>query len=87
MTIGSNNLAAMITSQNNIANSTKDMNNAIIEGVNALQNVSAPNGTNLSTDFLNSYVAQIPEVIAYEANAQGIKTKDAVLDTLLDIKA
>ena len=87
MTIGSNNLAAMITSQNNIANANKDMNNGIIEGVNALQDASAPNGTNLSTDFLNSYVGQIPEVIAYEANAEGIKTKDAVLDTLLDIKA
>lgn len=87
MTIGSNNLSAMITSQNQIANLNNDMNNAIIESVDALQNASAPNGTNLSTDFLNSFVAQIPEVIAYEANAKGIKTKDAVLDTILDIKA
>ncbi len=87
MTIGSNNLSAMITSQTQIANLNNDMNNAIIQNVEALNEASAPNGTNLSTDFLNSYVAQIPEVISYEANAEGIKTKDAVLDTLLDIKA
>ena len=32
-------------------------------------------------------VGQIPEVISYQANAQGIQTQNAVSDILLNIKA
>jgi len=41
----------------------------------------------VTDDLINSIVEQIPTVIAYEANANAIKTQNAVHDTLLDIKA
>lgn len=38
-------------------------------------------------DFTNAMVDMIPQTIAYEANANGIKTKDEMMATILDIKA
>lgn len=39
------------------------------------------------SSFTNAMLDQIPQVIAYEANAKGIQTQEAVMQTLLDIKA
>lgn len=41
----------------------------------------------VTQDFINSIVGQIPQVIAYQANAQGIITEQKVTDSLLNIKA
>lgn len=75
-----NNLSSMITSQmqvNQMASNIAQVANTV--GDPALQEVSQ--------DLIDSIVGQIPEVISYEANAQGIKTQNAVSDTLLNIKA
>lgn len=75
-----NNLGGMLAAQEQISqNASKIAQVANTVGDPALQEVSQ--------DLIDAIVGQIPEVIAYEANAQGIKTQDAVLDTLLDIKA
>lgn len=75
-----NNLGGMLVAQEQISqNASKIAQVANTFGDSALQEVSQ--------DLIDAIVGQIPEVIAYEANAQGIKTQDAVLDTLLDIKA
>jgi len=49
--------------------------------------VSDPQNQKSSQDFTNAIVEQIPTVISYEANANAIKTQNAVHDALLDIKA
>ena len=75
-----NNLSSMITSQmqvNQMASNIAQVANTV--GDPALQEVSQ--------DLIDSILGQIPEVISYEANAQGIKTQNAVSDTLLNIKA
>ena len=41
----------------------------------------------VTADLIDSIVGQIPEVIAYSANAQSIQTQNAVSDMLLNIKA
>ena len=49
--------------------------------------VADPGFQEVTQDLIDSIVGQIPEVISYEANAQGIQTQNAVADTLLNIKA
>lgn len=49
--------------------------------------VGAPELQEVSQELIDSIVGQIPQVIAYEANANGIKTQDAVMESLLNIKA
>jgi hypothetical protein len=75
-----NNLNAMVSSQMQIANNA----NKIADVANALGD---PQLQEVSQDLIDAIVGQIPEVIAYQANAQGIETQAAVLDTLLNTKA
>lgn len=41
----------------------------------------------VTADLIKSITEQIPTVISYEANANAIKTQNAVADVLLDLKA
>ena len=75
-----NNMDAMVASQAQIADNV----NKIAQVANT---VGDPGLQEVSQNLIDAIVGQIPEVIAYEANALGIKTQDAVLDTLLNIKA
>lgn len=80
MQITNNNLNAMVASQmqvNEMASNLADVANIVGDPVNQ----------EVTQDLIDSIVGQIPEVIAYEANAQGIVTEQAVADTLLNIKA
>ena len=79
MTIN-NNLNSMISSElqvNQMATNLAQVSNTVADP--QLQEVTA--------NLIDSIVGQIPEVISYEANAQSIKTKNAVSDMLLNIKA
>ncbi|MDX9901251.1 MAG: hypothetical protein RBT22_07140 [Aliarcobacter sp.] len=79
MTIN-NNLNSMISSElqvNQMATNLAQVSNTVADP--QLQEVTA--------DLIDSIVGQIPEVISYEANAQSIKTQNAVSDMLLNIKA
>ncbi len=49
--------------------------------------VEDPQFQEVTADLIGSIVGQIPEVISYQANAQGIQTQNAVSDILLNIKA
>ena len=49
--------------------------------------VEDPQLQEVTADLIDSIVGQIPEVISYEANAQSIKTQNAVSDMLLNIKS
>lgn len=49
--------------------------------------VGDPQNQEVTQDLIDSIVGQIPEVISYEANAEGIRTQQAVTDVLLNIKA
>ncbi len=49
--------------------------------------VGDPQFQQSTEDFTNSIVDQIPEIIAYTANAKGIEVQNATADTLLNIKA
>lgn len=49
--------------------------------------VGDPENKEVTQDLIDSIVGQIPEVISYEANAEGIKTQQAVADVLLNLKA
>lgn len=75
-----NNLSSMLAIQmqvNQMAQNVAQVSNMV--GDPELQAVSA--------DIVDSLVQQTPQVIAYQANAQGISTQQQVLDTLLSIKA
>ena len=73
-----NNLNSMVSSElklNEMATNIAQVANTI--GDPELQEVSA--------DLIDSIVGQIPEIIAYSANANSIKTQNAVSDILLNI--
>ena len=75
-----NNLNSMVSSElklNEMATNIAQVANTI--GDPELQEVSA--------DLIDSIVGQIPEIIAYSANANSINTQNAVSDILLNIKA
>ena len=75
-----NNLNSMVSSElklNEMATNIAQVANTI--GDPELQEVSS--------DLIDSIIGQIPEVIAYSANANSIKTQNAVSDILLNIKA
>ena len=75
-----NNLNSMVSSElklNEMATNIAQVANTV--GDPELQEVSA--------DLIDSIVGQIPKIIAYSANANSIKTQNAVSDILLNIKA
>ena len=75
-----NNLNSMVSSElklNEMATNIAQVANTL--GDPELQEVSA--------DLIDSIVGQIPDIIAYSANANSIKTQNAVSDILLNIKA
>jgi len=75
-----NNVEAMVSAQVQIADKvSKIADVANVVGDPALQEVSQ--------DLIDAIAGQIPEIISYQANAEGIKTQDAVTDILLNIKA
>ena len=79
MTIN-NNLNSMISSElqvNQMATNLAQVSNTVAD----------PQLQEITADLIDSIVGQIPEVISYEANAQSIKTQNAVSDMLLKIKA
>ena len=49
--------------------------------------VADPQFQEVTADLIDSIVGQIPEVISYQVNAQGVQTQNAVSDVLLNIKA
>lgn len=75
-----NNLDGMLAAQmqvNQVARNVADVANT----------VGDPELKEVSQDLINSLVEQVPNVVAYEANAQGIQTQNEVSDMLLNIKA
>lgn len=75
-----NNLGAMLSSQlqvNEMASNLAEV--AAVTGDPQFQEVTA--------DLIDSIVGQIPEIIAYTANAKGIETQSATMDALLNIRA
>ena len=75
-----NNLNSMLSSElqlNQMASNIAQVANTV--GDSQFQEVAA--------ELIGSIVGQIPEVISYQANAQGIQTQNAVSDVLLSIKA
>ncbi len=75
-----NNINSMIASELQI----NQMASNIAQVANT---VGEPQFQEVTADLIDSIVGQIPEVIAYQANAQGIQTQNAVSDILLNIKA
>ncbi len=75
-----NNLNAMNTLESKL--------NGLAQNVATVADVSGvTQNQEVTDDLINSIVEQIPTVIAYEANANAIKTQNAVHDVLLDLKA
>ena len=75
-----NNLNSMVSSELKL--------NAMATNIAQVANtIGDPEFQEVSSDLIDSIVGQIPEVISYEANAQSIKTQNAVSDMLLNIKA
>lgn len=75
-----NNLNSMLSSElqiNQMASNLSTISNSLAE----------PQNQEITADFINSIVEQIPEVISYSANAKSIETQNAVSDSLLNIKA
>lgn len=79
MTIN-NNMNGMLAAQMELAQNAKNI-------ASIAATVGSPELAEVSQDLTSSIVEQIPIVVAYEANAQGIKTQEAMMNTLLDIKA
>lgn len=80
MQITNSSLSGMVAAQMQVNEMAQNLANvANVTGDPATQEVTQ--------DFIDSIVGQIPEVISYQANAQGIVTQQAVTDTLLNIKA
>lgn len=80
MQITNNNLGSMVAAQmqvNEMASNLADVANV----------VGDPQNQEVTQDLIDNIVGQIPQVISYEANAQGIKTQQAVSDVLLNLKA
>ncbi|PLY05358.1 MAG: hypothetical protein C0625_15130 [Arcobacter sp.] len=75
-----NNLNAMVASAlqvDKLASNLADVANT----------VGDPEFQEVTQDLIDSIVGQIPEVISYKANAEGIETQNAVADVLLNLKA
>lgn len=80
MQITNNNLSGMVAAQMQV--------NEMASNLAEVANITGdPQTQEVTQDFINSIVGQIPQVIAYQANAQGVVTQQEVTDTLLNIKA
>ena len=75
-----NNLDGMLAAQMQVNQSAQNI-------ANIANSVGDPENQEVSQELIDSIVGQIPEVISYKANAQGIETQNAVSDILLNIKA
>ena len=75
-----NNLNAMIASELQVSQMASNI-------AQVSNSIGDPQLQEVTSDLIDSIVGQIPEVISYEANAQSIKTQNAVSDMLLNIKA
>ncbi len=49
--------------------------------------IGDPEFSEATQDIVDAMLEQVPEVIAYEANAKGIEMQGAALDTLLNLYA
>ena len=75
-----NNLNAMTAQQLKL--------NEIAQNLATVSNVTGDTqNQEVTADLIKNITEQIPTVIGYEANANAIKTQNAVHDALLDIKA
>lgn len=75
-----NNLGAMMSSAIQI----QDNANKIAEVANV---TSVPEFQESTRDFTSAMVEQIPEIIAYSANAKSIEIQAVAMERLLDLKA
>ena len=74
------NLSGMLSAQTQINQNAQNI-------ASSAKTIADPQNQEVTEDLINSIVDQIPEVISYKANAQGIETQNAVSDILLNIKA
>lgn len=74
------NLAGMVQAQ-------QDMNQLAQTVASVSNTVADPQNQAVTQDLVDAITQQIPTQIAYEANAKGIQTQDAVQESLLNIKA
>ncbi|MGM0518258.1 MAG: hypothetical protein ACQERD_01295 [Campylobacterota bacterium] len=75
-----NNLYAMVSAEAQVGNMASNI-------ANVANTVGDPKNQEVTQELIDSIVGQIPEVVSYEANAQGIVTQQEVTDSLLNIKA
>lgn len=75
-----NNLEGMLAAQTQINQNAQNI-------ASVANTIGDPENQEVTQDLIDSIVGQIPEVISYKANAQGIETQNAVSDILLNIKA
>ena len=75
-----NNLSSMLTSEMKINQMASNLSTVA-------SSLGDAEFQEFAADFTDSIVGQIPEIIAYTANAKGIEVQNATADTLLNIKA
>ncbi len=75
-----NNLSSMLTSEMKINQMASNLSTVA-------SSLGDAEFQEFAADFTDSIVGQIPEIIAYTANAKGIEVQSAALQSLLDIKA
>ncbi len=74
------NLGSMLASQVQINQSVSNL----AQVANA---VADPQFQEVTQDLVDSIAGQIPQIIAYEVDAQSVKVQEVALDTLLNIHA
>lgn len=80
MKIDNNNLNSMLTSELKVNQMASNLSTIS-------ENLGDTQFQEFTADFTDSIVGQIPEIIAYSANAKGIEVQNAAIQSLLDIKA
>ncbi len=75
-----NNLEGMLAAQMQVNQSAQNL--AQVANV-----IGDPEFSEVTQDLIDSIVDQIPQVVSYEANAQGIELQNEVSNILLNIKA
>ncbi len=80
-----------ISNSNVNLNAMRLLENQTNENAQKTASIAAPNSETgnqeVTQDLIDTITNQIPVTIAYEANANAIKTKNAVSDVLLNLKA